>query len=239
MADYSDGQYTDIQHKVLEHIRGHGSECFINPEKELTFGGGGGVKKLWEHCEDNFFINPETEKSFGDRKAELWKHCEDNKLIPPDRSTQIFSKKSQMQSYYRMVVFEVTISCNLGYLIAAYVLEQDQTSEAVLSSSNFVLKDVAKLHQWVISLRKHLEKRTKECLDVRLFSKRESSDELYRNLKMSSSISNILNALIQRKNMELRLMSETNDFEHMTEAASRKEFVHAVYDLKYQSREAG
>ena len=140
-------------------------------------------------------------------------------------------------SFYKMIILESAMNLNLGYMISSYVCEKDDSASAVLSSSPFKLKDVAKLYNWVTSLKKHLEEQIKgyllQCV-VPVMTRRDRQSEkinqrvifdLEKILKLTLSISTVVTALIYRKQVEINEVESSNsqsvEVETVLEAASR------------------
>ena len=217
-------RFTTAQQKLVDKIVGLGSRVFENPEELVVF-----APNAHETVVDytgTLHTSNETDVPSSYVSKPLWELCIELNALRPDRKVkfeQIFAErlddpshsvsraKRMRASFYRMVVLEAAVSLGLSGLIAKYILDQDSSlSTALLASSPYVLKDIAKLHNWLRDLKEHmivdtttlighyisplLATKGSDFLDVPI----SYSAQLDSNAIMCSGIKLVLNALIQR-----------------------------------------
>ena len=167
-----DRRFTTAQQKIINTIIKSGPRIFENPEETIMFAPEpqetvmdyNGIQHTWNESENDASSNCVSKP--------LWELCMELDILRPDRKIkfeQIFAQKLDDPSYsasrakrirasfYRMVVLEAAMTLGLSGLIAKYVLDQDSSlSTALLASSPYVLKDIAKLHNWLRDLEEHM-----------------------------------------------------------------------------------
>ena len=218
--------FITAQQHVINRMVLLGSKVFDNPEEVIYF----------EFAHDEMIVDfhgvihgvthgfdpPEPQVS----SKPLWELCLNLNLLVPERAIKfktmqrrkvedVSSSVSRMErikaNFCRMVVMESALSVGLSGLVANYILEQDSSlSTALLTSSPYILKDIAKLHNWLNDLREYvlhdsvnslsrsvttlLTKKGITCFDVDF----SCSVNVDTNLRLHSGIVTVLRALIKR-----------------------------------------
>ena len=217
-------RFTTAQQKIVDTMIKFGPRIFENPEEPILFAPDTN-ETVMDFMGIQHTLN-ENEISSGHVSKPLWELCMQMAILRPDRKVKfekIFAEKLDDPSYsasrtkrirasfYRMVVLEAAITLGLSGLIAKYILDQDSSlSTALLASSPYVLKDISKLHNWLLDLEEHMIADTTTLIGhfispllgtkgVHYFDVPISySAQLNSNSIMCSGIKLVLNSLIQR-----------------------------------------